>query len=164
MNLTEFIPNGRPPLHIAVLPDGARRWALTKNVCLRDSYLFSAQHTSRVVTWLFNDNCNEISLLVSNWRNHLRTQRECEAFEIGIQEFINVELPKYQQTWKCSVQLICPEDICQMKGFSVPGIIKETARKLHICIAYDPLREIASAVETAYRSGEVLIDFRCFYR
>jgi undecaprenyl diphosphate synthase len=162
MNLTELIPNGRPPLHIALLPDGARRWASKKSVCLRDSYLLSAQHLSRVVTWLFNGNCNEISLLLSNWRNHLRTQSECEAFEIGMREFINVELPKYQLTWNCSVQLLCPEDIHRTTGFSVPGILKESTRKLHICVAYDPLREIVSAVETAYRSGQSVDRFPMF--
>jgi len=162
-NLTALaVPSGQPPLHVALLPDGARRWASREKVPLHDSYLRSAQHLSRTVGWLFGTDCDEITILLSNWRNHLRRQHERDAFEVGVREFINVELSKHQLAWNCSVQLLCPENICRSLELSMPTALAKTRRKLHVCVAYNPITEISNATNMAYRMGQNVDKFPQF--
>ncbi len=159
-----FVPRGQPPLHVALLPDGARRWSVKNSVSLREAYQQSARHLSMVVSSLFTVDCNEITLLLSNWRNHGRSKPEREAFECGIQEFINVELIKHQSAWNCSVRLICPEQVARGMQLAMHDCQEGGGKRLNICVAYDPLEEICNAVENAYQASKTIESFPDFLR
>lgn len=157
-----FVPRGEPPLHVALLPDGARRWSVKNSVSLREAYRQSARHLSTAVSSLFIADCNEITLLLSNWRNHGRSKSEREAFECGIQEFVNVELIKYQSAWNCSIRLICPEHVAYGMKLTRHDWREGGNKRLNVCIAYDPLEEIFNAVDNAYQASKTIKSFPDF--
>ncbi|WP_417479495.1 undecaprenyl diphosphate synthase family protein [Maricaulis maris] len=147
MSTDLLVPSGKPPLHIALLPDGARRWAVKKGCSVETSYSYSAVRLANTVQELLGPHCNEITVLLSNWRNHLRSSADLVAFEDGIREFIAIAKEKCEREWRCSIHFLCPkelrDDFCILSTVQFPN----NPRRLNICVAYDPLTELWDSIQ-----------------
>lgn len=154
----DLIPSGEPPLHIALLPDGARRWARARGIDYRESYSQMFSRIIRVSHLLFGARCDELTIFVSGWNNHLRSEPDLSAMEDGIREFSTEMLPIIVEENGCSLNIVCPEMIAQRLMLKTTQA-HEGILKLNVCIGYSAHWEITKAIHQCLSVGDGARDF-----
>jgi undecaprenyl diphosphate synthase len=150
-------PTGQPPLHIAILPDGGRRWSLANGTTLDQSYSLTIEKLFILSVALLRGNCNHVSILLSTEGNHLhRTVDEVRCINDNIRTLVVRCLKELDSEVSCTVESFIPPDLAVME--SIPATVnntnsRENPRTLSLFTAYSAQREIRLAIDAALQGG-----------
>lgn len=168
----KHLPSGSPPLHVGLLPDGARRWAIQEDVSLQYSYCASANRLCDLILFMFNNRVNEVSILISNIQNHCRNIRDVEGMIIGVNEFIS-QLRKLRFSGENFAKNVFVGAHADQNGqyFRINSEIQKTKvesqYKVNVLIGYDPFEELDKAIVASQsETGDPrnYLDFLCVSR
>lgn len=156
-------PTGQPPLHIAILPDGGRRWARTNSATLDQSYSLTIQKLYSISAALLRRHCNHVSILLSTEGNHRhRTADEVRCIADNIRTLVVRCLNEFETETSCTVESFVLPGLFGTE--SIPATIKfaedpASSRKLSLFTGYNFQREIGLAIDAASRNGKSASEF-----
>lgn len=148
----DLVPSGNPPLHIALLPDGGRRWASANGVSLDESYDQTISKLYLVSSALFERDCDRVTILLSGYNNHkLRTREEVQCMNTHIRLFVERCSKQLRKEKRCNVEVFAPVEIANDVGIP-PECLKARKstgkeRTLSLFVGYSPILEISSAIQ-----------------
>lgn len=135
--------------HIAIIPDGNRRWAQKNNVSLMESYKKSKKHFKIIADYLFENGIREITFyLLSKENEEKRSPEELnpiyKIITSGFKEEIKELLLKHEATLNIVGEQLdnIPEPISLTQRNR--GV---NAKTINLCINYDPFDEAFSAAK-----------------
>ncbi len=142
------------PIHLGIIPDGGRRWALKQNCKLSDSYAYTRKLLANLVRNAKKWNISEWSIYLSSAQNYRREKHELDAFSNEILHASLNELNELTNSHGIKVtiagnyQYLSPELAANLSLLE-----KKSSRnhdlKLNLCIAYNPMDEISMALKNA---------------
>ncbi len=153
----------QPPyrLHVGVIPDGARRWALREEVTYSEAYNRAAQKLSNLVGFLFDDRVSIVSIYLSSALNFRRSQQEVSAFCRAQAYLCSDLLPNVAERFVTRVQAVGDQSL--LPDYLVGSIqdIERTTKsqsltRLNLCVAYDPIEELVEACSTLSSSDSMV--------
>jgi len=141
---SDYLPSGNRNCHLALIPDGARRWANREGVTLQRSYSRSVEKLVGIIPKFLDAGVEEVSVFCSVIQNRDRPEKE-------VQEFITAGLALDELLAK----------IANDKGYEyrfigltaergAEGKILEPrtgTKTINVVFDYDPFEEIKSALE-----------------
>lgn len=135
------------PYHIAVIPDGGRRWAKEHNVSYKEAYKISAKKIRVLLEELYRYGIQCISLYLSSTLNFSRSEYEVKSFCEATWEGIINEILPFAINNNISIRIIGKDDRNFKKFKSkVEYVEQQTLFKdaglLFICFNYNSLDEI----------------------
>lgn len=158
MSPMALVPSGNSPLHIAILPDGGRRWADANGVSLDESYTQTISNLYLVSTALFERGCDHVTILLSGYNNHkLRTKQEVQCMNTHIRRFVENCEEQLSTAMSCNLGVFAPEEIAKDVGISPrhPKAGKPIAkeRALSLFVGYSSTLEISDAIQRSMTTG-----------
>lgn len=160
----EFHPQGTSiPKHIAIIPDGGRRWARNHGVTYYTSYKKMCVNLSLFCRELFQKNIDIISLYFSSSQNFRRTDEEIESFCRAEAEFLNKDIKEFIQDYQINAHVVGKRegmpDYLITAIEEIPPICLPSEKKMYICINYNPHYEIEKAVLEAKEKGDLYVNY-----
>lgn len=147
-NRLNYLPKGERCSHLALIPDGARRWANENGVTLDRSYQCSVEKLSKAVPALFELGVAEISILCSVVQNRSRVQSEVESFVIA---GLLLETKMFDLAKKGGYSFVFLGLTDERQRTDLVTGQELDIRKINVVFDYDPFEEIRSALEKATR-------------
>lgn len=138
------------PRHVAVIPDGGRRWAKKNNVNYKEAYKISMEKIRTLLEELYECGTQYISVYFASTLNFSRSEYEINCFcEAGWEGIMNELLP-YALKNNITIKIIGRQDEnFKMFEDSVAYVEQQTifqnARMLFICFNYNSLDEIEAS-------------------
>lgn len=139
--------------HLGIIPDGSRRWAHREKIDLTPSYRLAMKKLLEILSLSYDRGVNAVSVFLLSKANLKRSADDLDAVAIAEEELLAGMLPSLVQAFSLSVQFaglleIAPERIQAgarklLSGLQASPLSR--TRRLYLCIAYDPLDEMASA-------------------
>lgn len=152
------------PNHIAIIPDGGRRWAIDHNISYKESYKISMKKIRDILEVLYGYGTQCISIYCASTQNFLRNEYEVKSFcDAGWEGIIN-ELVPYAICHSISIEVVGRKDI-HRNNFEdkVKYVEHQTsfsnARKLFICFNYNSLDEIESAFRKRNKEEDSFVNY-----
>jgi len=155
--MNEFSSNYHPhnndvSLHVGLIPDGGRRWAKKHNISLSESYAVSRDLIVEIAKYLFSNSVAELSVYLSSVQNFRRTESEIDSFSTVTSNGISNEILKLATLLNLEVRIIGDDNSLSHKTISLLAdhnkkLNVETARKINLCISYNPSEEIENAIK-----------------
>jgi undecaprenyl diphosphate synthase len=142
------------PLHIGIIPDGGRRWAVQNACSLIDSYDFTRQKLYEFVPKLLQNGVNQISIYLSSKENFRRSEQEVKAFvDTSVAALLN-DIRKLAYAEHLHVKVAGIREGLPQKYINAIELIENetidfTSAKLNLCIGYHPHDEIIHAINAA---------------
>lgn len=160
----EYHPRGTGiPKHIAIIPDGGRRWAEVHGCPNYNSYKLMCERLFEFCDDIYRKGIFAISIYFSSIQNFTRSEEEVDAFCKAETEFMKTfarELSIRHQ-----VQIIVagerkgvPQYMLQAIG-DMDNNKGGYNKKLYLCINYDPHREIERAVLKAKEADGLYVNY-----
>lgn len=138
------------PSHIAIIPDGGRRWAKEHNINFKEAYFISVKRIKMILEELYGYGIQYISVYFSSTQNFSRSEYEVKSYCDAGWEGIMDELLPWAMHNGISIKIIGKHDD-NYKPFEDKAVYVEQqtlfkdARKLFICFNYNSLDEIEEA-------------------
>jgi len=155
--MNEFSSNYHPhnndvSLHVGLIPDGGRRWAKKHNISLSESYAVSRDLIVEIAKYLFSNSVAELSIYLSSVQNFRRTESEIDSFSTVTSNGISNEILKLATLLNLEVRIIGDDNSLSRETISLLAdhnkkLNVETARKINLCISYNPSVEIENAIK-----------------
>jgi undecaprenyl diphosphate synthase len=157
MNPTHFVPFGRPPLHIALLPDGGRRWAKANRVSLSESYYRSVSKLDAIIEQLFASECDRISVCLSGYNNHvMRSPAEVSCIERYAAACIQLCIERCDESTAYNLEVYeltnAQSDPRIERTFWQARTAPGNARTLALFVGYNALIELTEAMRKSVAS------------
>lgn len=137
-------------LHLGLIPDGGRRWAVKNEVSLSESYTITRKHLAEFVPKMFQEGVREISIYLSSSQNYRRENHEIFAFTTAIQTALFEDLAQLVNQFNVRITIagnpsfLGNESEMALKELVLSSINNKNY-KINLCIAYNPLEEIIQA-------------------
>lgn len=136
--------------HVAIIPDGGRRWAKRENVSLRESYRKTVDLLRVGAEALFGAGVETLSLYLLSLENLRRTAGELEAILIEEKRLVEEVVPNLCSRLAVTPAVVGAVDLLPVpwNGIQLPPGVNWPAsgKKLYLCLTYSPNLELASAV------------------
>lgn len=151
----DFYPshNNTKPLHVGIIPDGARRWAKLNDISYLQSYKISMSKLLTFCNYLFNNGTREISIYFSSIQNFKRSHKEIQAFSIAEEEFMKEFINNKNNDIKIKVfgnKEVLPDYFIKTIN-EVEYHTKDNLKKtINLCVAYNSIDEIKYAIRTSF--------------
>ena len=160
MKVQQFHPStGRIPIHVGLIPDGARRWAKKSNIVLLESYRKTMKLLVDILLLLYSRQTKIVSIYFSSIHNFKRSESEIISFCKAESVFCSDYLSNYVR--ELDVKVIVVGNINVIPDFFKKSIIdierntiNHSKKILFLCVAYDPLEEIYCAFKEAKKTSE----------
>lgn len=151
-DVSDFLPINSSFFHVALIPDGARRWARKNNISYNESYLVMVEKVVESIEYLFSHNVDVVSVYFSSIYNFKRPASEVVTFCEAETIFFNDLIQPVADTYKVAVHAV--GDISAMDSRMVNAINtveqntrKNTNKKLFICVNYSSIVEMSKAAD-----------------
>ncbi len=160
-----FYPHSFPiPYHIAIIPDGGRRWATEHNVRYKDSYKISIQKIRELLEQLYVYGTQCISIYCASTQNFLRSEYEVKSFCDAGWEGIIDELVPFAISQNISIEVVGRKDINSSNfedriKYAEQQTAFPNARKLFVCFNYNSLDEIESAFKKRNKGDDSFVNY-----
>lgn len=159
----DFIPLNSSHYHVAVIPDGARRWANCHHLSYRESYDVMCQRLKELIEFLYLKDIEIISVYFSSMNNFKRPSNEVMAFCNAERDFIMQWLPDLSKKYNIRVKIAgIEEGLNDDLKIAIKEIEEKTKhcvkRKLFLCINYSSLHEISLALHKMDCSNSTFVD------
>lgn len=145
----KYLPTGGRNCHLAIIPDGARRWAELRGVTLYDSYLESVSRIELTAERFISSGVVELSVLCSVIQNRNRPDAEvCAFITAGLE--LDRRMSKLAQKLDCDYRFIGLE--AERNEDVSPTSRRAGVACINVVFDYDPFSEIASALRSLPKS------------
>ena len=147
-----------PPQHVAIIPDGGRRWARQHGISYKEAYLISMKRMVEMAKTLYQDEIKYISLFCASTQNFLRTEEEIQNFYEA--EFLGVKeiLGPFAAYNHIDLNIVGKFDGRYRMPERNPEFM-QSEKKLYICFNYNSLDEIETAVERKKHKEESFVNY-----
>ncbi len=147
--------------HLGLIPDGGRRWAKREAKSLRDSYDITMRSLLLVIERFFEHGGESVSIYLFSIDNFKRPASEVADALESETEFLR-ELVTLQSTWNHNIVIAGKQELLPSPMTDFASAIQNVTgrrRTTFLCLAYDPLEELAAAtpIMAAY-PGIILTD------
>ena len=155
------------PKHIAIIPDGNRRWAAKLKVSIPHAYNQGIDHIADVLKWCRKHKIRTLTMWGFSTENFLRDKKEVrglfELFNKKLSEGLKEDYRKYG---------VCVRFLGRISD--LPSEVREKMRKaekdterngkyrLNLMLAYGGRQEIIDAVNAALAQGKKRVDEKSF--
>ena len=165
--LHKRIKNGEIPLHIALILDGNRRWALEKGYKPWEGHRFGAEKVDELLDWCFELGVKIVTLYVFSTENFKRSAKEVqELFQLlkekGLQYLKDERIHKNHVRIKAiGRKELLPEDVREVLEKLEEATSNYDNFFINIAVAYGGRAEIVDATKNIVRkvlSGQLNID------
>lgn len=153
-NNTDFLPSNSDMFHIAIIPDGGRRWARENSLSFFQSYMVMIEKIIESIKYFFSNNVDIVSVYFSSVYNFKRPGSEIKAFCEAETIFFEQILPVANLF---EISVVAVGDILALDNKMISSIRKAeqltqnyTSKKLFICVNYSSLNEISKAIEKSH--------------
>ena len=146
------------PRHVAIIPDGGRRWARQHEISYKEAYLISMGKMVEMAEVLYQNGIKYISLFFASTHNFLRTEEEVQNFYEA--EFLGVKevLGPFAAQNHIDLKIVGKYDERYRMPERKPEFI-QSVKKLFICFNYSSLDEIEIAVERKKNKEESFVNY-----
>lgn len=148
------IKNGPFPRHVAIIPDGNRRWARYLGMDPRDGHTYGYERLKDVLDWLWDLNVSAVTIYSTSYENCVRRSKDeldhlFKLLRRGIEELITKgEIDKRRIRVKFFGRLdIVPEDLRRLMKELEAYSGKYSDRYLNVAVCYGGRQEIVDAVK-----------------
>ena len=136
-----------PPQHVAIIPDGGRRWSRQHEMSYKEAYLISMEKMVEMAEVLYQNGIKYISLFFASTYNFLRTEEVQNFYEAvflggGGKEVLSPFAAKNHIDFKIVGKY---DERYRMPERKTEFI--QSVKKLFICFNYNSLDEIEITVE-----------------
>ncbi|ERJ69749.1 hypothetical protein CBG53_00965 [Porphyromonas gingivalis] len=138
----EIIPN-----HVALIPDGSRRWAVKKGMSYYESYDLAMRNLCQIIEFLYDRGVSIISVYFSSSQNFERPMVEVEAFCKAESNFCNIHILPVVEKNNVHVDFFGNKSL--LPQYFLDSLIKLKLRtrdcvskQLNLCVAYNPFVEL----------------------
>lgn len=154
-NAHNFHPATKPhPLHVGIIPDGGRRWAVNNGCSLRVAYQHTCQKLENLVEALWQLQVDELSIYIASKENFRRPDNEVNAFIETTKEAFEFHISTLAQRHNLRV---CVAGNKKAWPISVADAAINLENKtgansngtLNLCVGYHPADEILHALQRA---------------
>lgn len=146
------------PQHVAIIPDGGRRWARRHGMSYKEAYLISMEKMVGMVEALYQDRVKYISLFLASTQNFFRTEEEIQNFYeagfLGVKEILG----PFAAFHHIDLKIIGKYDERYRMPERNPEFI-QSDKKMFICFNYSSLDEIETAVERKKHKEESFVNY-----
>lgn len=152
------------PGHIAIIPDGNRRWAKEKGKDVKEGYRVGIDHMDDVVTWCFKAGVNMVTLWGFSTDNFKRDREQVQGlFDLFRKNLLRGLGSEDERRPKMRVRFLgrierFPREIVEL----FRQVEEKTARngpfQLNILLSYGGREEIVDAVNAILREGSKEVD------
>lgn len=149
------------PRHVALIPDGTRRWARRNRVSLEDGYDKAFTHLSEMVELIFRRGTDQVSLYLLSRENLQRSESDLFPLFTALERFLSQSLSALTASQGAQMrtvgQLNHLPPLLQTALLSIPRPAVQR-KLLTLGIAYNPFDELQHALDAARSSslGNVL--------
>ncbi|MBW9140688.1 MAG: di-trans,poly-cis-decaprenylcistransferase [Candidatus Aramenus sp.] len=161
------IKNGPIPSHVAIIPDGNRRWARENNSSISNAYMLGYKKLREVLIWLLELGVKNVTVFALSTENcERRSQVELNAIlsyiKRGIEDLLTEDfVPKYKVRVRAIGKLEkLPNDLRSLVSEIVEKSSIYSERRLTLAICYGGRQEILDAVQKLlrdYKSGLISV-------
>ncbi|QKR01033.1 di-trans,poly-cis-decaprenylcistransferase [Metallosphaera tengchongensis] len=155
------IKGGPIPSHVAIIPDGNRRWARNNNQTINEAYMLGYKKLREVLIWLLDVGVKNVTVFALSTENCTkRTRSELDIImgyiKRGIEELVTEEfIYKYKIRVRAIGKLeMVTEDLRKSVSKVSEISSKYSERKLTLAICYGGRQEILDAVSRMLRDIE----------
>ncbi|MBO4996996.1 MAG: undecaprenyl diphosphate synthase family protein [Lachnospira sp.] len=163
-NNNNFHPNVKSfPEHIALIPDGGRRWAKKNNKTNLEAYYVSMCSIVKMIDYSFAQGTKYFSVYLASTLNFKRSDKEVNDFCTAEWEFLNNIFLPYAIENDIKIKIVSADDI-NIKPFLkyITIIESKTAngkKTVYFCFNYSSFNEIEIAVDKANKTGESFVNY-----
>lgn len=159
----EFHPQGtKVPRHVAIIPDGGRRWARIHGCTYDMAYKSMCIRLYEYCEYIYSKGIDIVSLYFSSTQNFRRPIDEINSFCIAETEFLNIYTRKLSRLYQVNIFIVGKReglpDYMIAAIEDMPTINTSYTKKLYICINYNPHYEIEKAVLNANKNNDIYIN------
>ncbi|MUN28734.1 polyprenyl diphosphate synthase [Sulfuracidifex metallicus] len=164
--LWKQISKGPFPTHVAIIPDGNRRWARLRGAQLEEAYLNGYKKLREVLIWLLDMGVTNISVFALSTENCERRNRDelnivMRYIKKGLEDLLHDELIERNEVRVNAIGKLelLPRDMIEMIDDVIERTSKYSKRKLTLAICYGGRQEILDAVARLlkeYKSSNLL--------
>ncbi len=150
------------PKHIALIPDGGRRWA-KKNCCsIKDSYSVSMSLITKIINFVFEQGADCFSVFFASTFNFKRTTKEINDFCSAEWNYLNTDFLDYALRNNVKIKIVATKDE-NMKQFSMDALNLETKtqngiKTVYFCFNYNSFDEIEFASKQVYIENDSFLN------
>lgn len=159
---SEFHPLDRSgPLHVGIIPDGGRRWALARACSLEQSYLRTSEILEEAVDLFIGKGVKEISIYLSSIQNFRRGSTDLSPYLDVVEAALNNRILNLAGTKNLRLTIsgnrhVLPPSLSDACTKAETLTRHHQSGKLNLLIAYDPHLEIAEALRLSGSPEEYL--------
>ncbi len=152
------IRNGPMPKHVAIIPDGNRRWASMMGLEKSYGHLFGYNKMKEVLEWLNDLGIKAITIYAMSYENCLYRHPEEKK---NLYNLINkglIELNEYVDKYRVKVKVLgrldlAPEEIIKNAKYIENKSSVYNDRILNILLCYGGRQEIVDAIKNLYKDA-----------
>jgi len=155
------------PKHIAIIPDGNRRWAAKRKVSIPYAYGKGIDHIADVLKWCRKHKIRTLTMWGFSTENFLRDKNEVqglfELFNKKLSEGLKQDYRKYGVCVRFLGRVSdLPKDVQEKMRKAEKDTEKNGKYRLNLLLAYGGRQEIIDAVNSALASGKSKVDEKTF--
>lgn len=139
------------PRHIALIPDGGRRWAMIRKCTITESYSYSMKKIRQFIDWAFSAGASCFSVYMASTYNFRRTADEVSAFCESEWAFICNDFLPYAVNNDIKIRIVGTRDSNIQEYLNRIDMVEEKTsrgkRTVNFCFNYISYDEM----ETAFR-------------
>lgn len=152
------------PYHIAIIPDGNRRWAKRKGIDKRRGYEIGIRHIGDVLKWCRQKRIRMLSMWGFSTENFKRPKDEVgalfELFESNLMKILEEGKESYRK-YKVRVRFIGRKDLFPREiREKLEAVEKKTEKNgkyfFNVFLGYGGRQEILDAVNAAVKKGRAV--------
>lgn len=162
-NSSNFYPQlASYPKHIALIPDGGRRWAKINNCSYKDSYSISMDLITKMADFIFEQGAEYFSVFFASTFNFKRTLKEINDFSTVEWDYLNNTFLDYALKNDVKIKIIGIKDV-NMKPFMENIIDLESKTKagtktVYFCFNYNSFDEIEFAFKQVREENDSFLN------
>ena len=148
-------------MHVAIIPDGLRRWARLNGTSYDKSYQFMCEKLVSYTIECFTYDIEIVSLYLSSKENFTRTRKDIESFCMAEHFMCTRLLPEVIKNFNAKVINAGAIDLIPIYlQNSTNKLAKDSYQhrkhKLYLCHAYNPLEEVRFAFNNYCEDQDIL--------
>lgn len=146
-------------MHVAIIPDGLRRWARLHGISYEESYNLMCEKLVNYAEQAFDFGANAVTLYLSSAINFTRTYEDIEAGCMAEHMMCSSLLPPLAATYNARVivagnEQLLPKYLMESALSLSKGTACNSERTLYLCMAYNPIEEVRHCNKNIYGEGQ----------
>lgn len=149
------------PNHVALIPDGFRRWASQNGVPQEDGYKVVMRTLPSIIDVIFEEGVKYLSVYVLSKENLSREEQTLNITLRGQIQIFTHTLPSIAHKWQCRIihvgdPSILPNKYTEALQFLTESTAHYSERIVYLCAGYNPKDEIIQAVSNALLTSSTI--------